>query len=72
MAYECYWIYCPDCDMTLLFESRVEKDGRGHERIVCPQCGEELAVVRADSGCECIGLACGYLQPDMPCWGGTY
>ncbi len=46
MAYECYWIYCSDCDMTLLFESRVEKDGRGHERIVCPQCGEELAVVR--------------------------
>ncbi len=72
MELEYYWLYCPDCDMTLVFESRVEKEGRGQEQIVCPQCWRELAVIRADDGSECIGLACGYLQPGMPCRGGSY
>jgi len=72
MELEYHWIYCPDCDMTLVFESRVERDGQGQEQIVCPQCRRDLALIRADESSECIGLACGYLQPGMPCCGGSY
>lgn len=72
MEYEYHWIYCSDCDMTLVFESGVERDGQGFEQIECPQCGEDLATVRVDDVCQCIGLACGYLQPGMPCCGRSY
>ncbi len=26
MEYEYHWVYCYDCDMTLVFESRVESN----------------------------------------------
>ena len=65
MEYEYNWLYCPDCDMTLVFESGVEE-------ITCPQCRNDLGEVRVDDSCQCIGLACGYLQPGMPCCGGSY
>jgi len=35
MEYEYHWVYCPDCDMSLVFESRVERDGEGGEQIIC-------------------------------------
>ena len=72
MEYEYHWIYCPDCDMTLVFESRVERDGEGYEQIICPECGAGLAEIRTDDSCDCIGLACGYLYPGRPCCGGGY
>ncbi len=71
MEYEYDWVYCPDCNMTLVFESWVERGGEGVEQIICPQCGRELAWIRADDGCDCIGLACGYLYPGKPCCGGS-
>ncbi|MBE0481794.1 MAG: hypothetical protein IBX68_12575 [Dehalococcoidia bacterium] len=65
-----HWLYCPVCNMTLVFESRVEEEGEGVENIFCPQCGYALGAIRTDGGCDCIGLACGYLYPGKPCCGG--
>jgi len=72
MDCEYHWVYCPDCNMTLVFESWVERGGEGVEQVICPQCGRELAGIRADDGCDCIGVACGYLYPGKPCCGGGY
>ena len=69
MDYEYHWIYCPDCDRTLVFESGVEGEGEDVELIVCPDCGRELAEIRTDEGCYCIGIACGHMFPDQGCRG---
>jgi len=40
--------------------------------IVCPKCGLELGEIRADYGCDCIGMACGYIYPGQACCGSEY
>ena len=72
MEYEYYWIYCPDCNMTLVLESRVEQDGDCVEKVTCPQCSMELGEIRADDSYDCVGIACGYLYPGASCSGGSY
>jgi hypothetical protein len=32
----------------------------------------ELGEIRADFGYDCIGMACGYIHPGKPCYGGGY
>jgi transcription elongation factor Elf1 len=72
MEYDFSWVYCPECNITLVFECRLEKDGERTEMVVCPRCGVELGEIRADHGCDCIGMACGYIYPGKPCCGGGY
>jgi ribosomal protein S27E len=67
MEYEFHWVYCPDCNQTLVCESRLEGAGDRFEQVVCPVCGRELGEIRSDGGYDFIGLACGYLNPDRPC-----
>lgn len=69
MEYDFHWVYCPDCNQTLVCETRVEPDGQGYEQVVCPLCGRELGEVRTDGGYDFIGLACGYVNPGKPCTG---
>jgi len=72
MEYDFSWVYCPECNITLVFECRLAKDGERTEMVVCPRCGMELGEIRADFGCDCIGMACGYIYPGKPCYGGGY
>jgi transcription elongation factor Elf1 len=69
MHYEHYWIYCPDCNRTLVVEARLETNCERDEMVVCPMCGQELGEVRADLGYDFVGLACGYLYPGKECYG---
>ena len=64
------WVYCPDCNMTLVFESQGEPDSMRSEQIACPRCGMDLGEIRSDHGFDLIGMACGYLYPGQPCCGG--
>jgi len=72
MEYDFNFVYCPDCNITLVFECRLEKDSERTEMAVCPQCGGELGEIRSDHGYYCIGMACGYVYPGQPCCGGGY
>ena len=69
MEYEFNWVYCPDCNTTLVLESQIERDGEGCEMVVCPGCGGELGEIKADGGYDFIGMACGYVYPGRPCCG---
>ena len=69
MEYEFDWVYCPECNRTLVLESRVEKGSGCFEMVVCPICGMELGEIPCDGGYDFIGTACGYLYPGKPCCG---
>ena len=71
METEYNWLYCPNCDMTLIAEAQLL--GEGHERyeqVSCPECGTDMGTIRADDNYQFIGMACGYLYPGRPCCGG--
>ena len=69
MEHEFNWVYCPECNTTLVVEARLQDGCERYEQLVCPWCGRELGEVRADLGCDFIGIACGYVQPGSPCYG---
>lgn len=69
MEYDYSWVYCRDCNTTLVVESRLENGCERFEQVVCPGCGGELGEIRADFGYDFVGVACGYLHPDRPCPG---
>ena len=69
MEKEYNWIYCPDCDLTLVFESLINDDSEAVQKVTCPRCDTELAEIRADDGCYCAGVADGHLYPGRPCCG---
>jgi hypothetical protein len=55
MEYDFNWVYCPECNMTLVFECRVEKDGEKTEEIIgrSAGCWASFSIIEAKMMISC-------------------
>ena len=70
--FEYNWIRCPRCNRPHAFEATIQGDVPVYEQVSCPECGEDLGMIRADLGYRYIGeladqFSCSaYLDAEFP------